>query len=165
MPRTETSSATTSSVETSERVASPPEAPVGEGAVDGGSGADFFPEELAPDVFQRGCSSRQTLEIVAAKWGVLAIAALRDGSVRFNALRRKIDGVSEKMLSQTLQALERDGLVVREVRETIPPHVEYSLTEIGTQVSERLVALIRVIEDAVPEVVEAREAYDARRQA
>lgn len=165
MPRTETSSATTSSAETPERAAPPPEATVGDGTVDGGSGADFFPEELAPDVFQRGCSSRQTLEIVAAKWGVLAIAALRDGSVRFNALRRKIDGVSEKMLSQTLQALERDGLVVREVRETIPPHVEYSLTEIGTQVSERLVALIRVIEDVVPEVVEAREAYDARRQA
>lgn len=165
MPRTETSSATTSSAETSEHAAPPPESPVGDGTVDGGTGADFFPEELAPDVFQRGCSSRQTLEIVAAKWGVLAIAALRDGSVRFNALRRKIDGVSEKMLSQTLQALERDGLVRREVRETIPPHVEYSLTEIGTQVSERLVALIRVIEDAVPEVVEAREAYDARRQA
>lgn len=122
-------------------------------------------EHFAPDVFQRGCSSRQTLEIVAAKWGVLALAALRDGSVRFNALRRKIDGVSEKMLSQTLQALERDGLVVREVRETIPPHVEYSLTEVGTQVSDRLVALIRVIEDAVPVVVEAREAYDARRPA
>lgn len=170
MPRTETSSATTSSAETAEHAAPSPGATaadgtVGAGTVDGGTGADFFPEELAPDVFQRGCSSRQTLEIVAAKWGVLAIAALRDGSVRFNALRRKIDGVSEKMLSQTLQALERDGLVVREVRETIPPHVEYSLTEIGTQVSERLVALIRVIEDAVPEVVEAREAYDARRQA
>lgn len=119
--------------------------------------------EFAPDVFQRGCSSRQTLEIVAAKWGVLALAALRDGSVRFNALRRKIDGVSEKMLSQTLQALERDGLVVREVRETIPPHVEYSLTALGTQVSDSLASLIRVIEDAVPEVVEAREAYDARR--
>ena len=121
--------------------------------------------EFAPDVFQRGCSSRQTLEIVAAKWGVLALAALRDGSVRFNALRRKIDGVSEKMLSQTLQALERDGLVVREVRETIPPHVEYSLTTLGTQVSDSLAALIRVIEDAVPEVVEAREAYDSRKPA
>jgi len=121
--------------------------------------------EFAPDVFQRGCSSRQTLEIVAAKWGVLALAALRDGSVRFNALRRKIDGVSEKMLSQTLQALERDGLVVREVRETIPPHVEYSLTTLGTQVSDSLASLIRVIEDAVPEVVEAREAYDARKPA
>lgn len=121
--------------------------------------------EFAPDVFQRGCSSRQTLEIVAAKWGVLALAALRDGSVRFNALRRKIDGVSEKMLSQTLQALERDGLVVREVRETIPPHVEYSLTTLGTQVSDSLASLIRVIEDAVPEVVEAREAYDSRKPA
>lgn len=121
--------------------------------------------EFAPDVFQRGCSSRQTLEIVAAKWGVLALAALRDGSVRFNALRRKIDGVSEKMLSQTLQALERDGLVVREVRETIPPHVEYSLTALGTQVSDSLASLIRVIEDAVPEVVEAREAYDSRKPA
>lgn len=139
----------------------PRSAPDGPRAVDQDGLEDF--SEFAPDVFQRGCSSRQTLEIVAAKWGVLALAALRDGSVRFNALRRKIDGVSEKMLSQTLQALERDGLVAREVRETIPPHVEYSLTALGTQVSDSLVSLIRVIEDAVPEVVEARESYDARR--
>lgn len=154
MPSTETSPLTTTATEPT----SPASASV-DLAVDDDLSA------FAPDVFQRGCSSRQTLEIVASKWGVLAVAALRDGSVRFNALRRKIDGVSEKMLSQTLQALERDGLVVREVRETIPPHVEYSLTTLGVQVSDRLAALIRVIEDAVPEVVEARETYDARRPA
>lgn len=117
---------------------------------------------LAPDVFQRGCDSRQTLETVASKWGALSLAALRDGSIRFNALRRRVDGVSEKMLSQTLQALERDGLVLRTVRETIPPNVEYSLTPLGTQVADRLLALITLMEDSVPEVVEARAAYDAR---
>lgn len=124
------------------------------------SDSDFA--ALVPDVFQRGCDSRLTLETVAGKWGVLALAALREGSIRFNALRRRVDGVSEKMLSQTLQALERDGLVLRTVRETIPPNVEYSLTPLGAQVADRLLALLTLVEDSVPEVVEARAAYDAR---
>ena len=120
---------------------------------------------LAPDVFQRGCDSRLTLETVASKWGALSLAALRDGPIRFNALRRRVDGVSEKMLSQTLQALERDGLVLRTVRETIPPNVEYSLTPLGARVTEPLLALISLVEEAVPDVVEARAAYDARDRA
>ncbi|SDC38128.1 transcriptional regulator, HxlR family [Sanguibacter gelidistatuariae] len=119
-------------------------------------------DTLVPDVFQRGCDSRRTLETVAGKWGVLSLAALREGSIRFNALRRRVDGVSEKMLAQTLQALERDGLVLRTVRETIPPNVEYSLTPLGTRVADRLLALITVVEESVPEVVEARAAYDTR---
>lgn len=83
-------------------------------------------DAMVADVFQRGCTSRHVLETVTGRWGVLTVAGLRDGAVRFNALRRRIDGVSEKMLAQTLQSLERDGIVVREVRATIPPHVEYS---------------------------------------
>ncbi|WP_276319035.1 winged helix-turn-helix transcriptional regulator [Oerskovia turbata] len=119
-------------------------------------------DEMLADVFQRGCTSRHALEAVTGRWGVLTVAGLRDGAVRFNALRRRIDGVSEKMLAQTLQGLERDGLVVREVRATIPPHVEYSLTELGQVVADRLVDLIDVLEGAVPQVVAAQEAYDAR---
>jgi len=119
-------------------------------------------DEMIADVFQRGCTSRHALETVTGRWGVLTVAGLRDGAVRFNALRRRIDGVSEKMLAQTLQGLERDGLVVREVRATIPPHVEYSLTELGQVVADKLVGLLDVLEAAVPQVAAAQEAYDAR---
>ncbi|MBD7980802.1 helix-turn-helix transcriptional regulator [Oerskovia sp. Sa2CUA9] len=117
---------------------------------------------MIADVFQRGCTSRHALEAVTGRWGVLTVAGLRDGAVRFNALRRRIDGVSEKMLAQTLQGLERDGLVVREVRATIPPHVEYSLTDLGRVVADQLVGLLDVLEGAVPQVVAAQQAYDAR---
>ncbi|MCK9792339.1 helix-turn-helix transcriptional regulator [Isoptericola sp. 4D.3] len=120
---------------------------------------------MIADVFSRGCTSRQALEAVTGRWGVLTVAGLRDGAVRFNALRRRIDGVSEKMLAQTLQGLERDGIVVRQVRTTIPPHVEYSLTELGLRVADRLVALIDVLEGAVDQVDAAQRAYDARRDA
>lgn len=119
-------------------------------------------DEMLADVFQRDCTSRHALEAVTGRWGVLTVAGLRDGAVRFNALRRRIDGVSEKMLAQTLQGLERDGLVVREVRATIPPHVEYSLTDLGRVVADKLVDLIDVLEGAVPLVVAAQQEYDAR---
>lgn len=121
-------------------------------------------DAMVADVFARGCTSRQALEVVTGRWGVLTVAGLRDGAVRFNALRRRIDGVSEKMLAQTLQALERDGMVTREVRTTIPPHVEYSLTDLGRRVADRLVGLIDVLEDAVDEVSAAQQRYDAHRE-
>ena len=90
--------------------------------------------------------------------GVLALAALSEQPFRFNALRRKIDGVSEKMLAQTPQALERDGFVHREARPTIPPHVEYTLTPMGREVAGRLTALIEHVKSLVPEVERARPA-------
>ncbi len=122
-------------------------------------------DAMVADVFQRGCTSRHVLEAVTGRWGVLTVAGLRDGAVRFNALRRRIDGVSEKMLAQTLQSLERDGIVVREVRATIPPHVEYSLTDLGRRVADSLTGLLDVLEGSVTEVVASQRAYDARRDA
>lgn len=122
-------------------------------------------DELVADVFARDCDSRSTLEHVAGKWGVLALVALGEGAYRFNALRRKVDGVSEKMLSQTLQTLERDGMVRREVQATIPPRVEYSLTPLGAEVAGRLRGLIDLIEGRLPEVLSAQSAYDAAKQA
>ncbi|MBW0105296.1 helix-turn-helix domain-containing protein [Pseudonocardia sp. KRD291] len=119
-------------------------------------------DELVTTVFARHCLSRSTLEDVAGKWGILALLALRESDFRFNALRRRVEGVSEKMLSQTLQTLERDGLVLREVRTTIPPRVEYSLTGLGAQVAHRLHGLADLLEESVPQVTEARRAYDAR---
>jgi DNA-binding HxlR family transcriptional regulator len=117
-------------------------------------------DQLVVDVFARGCASRRTLENVAGKWGILALAALGEGAYRFNALRRRVDGVSEKMLAQTLQALERDGLVHREVQATIPPRVEYSLTPLGAEVATRLAGLIELVEGSMGEIRAAQERYD-----
>jgi DNA-binding HxlR family transcriptional regulator len=118
--------------------------------------------ELIADVFARDCTSRDVLAHVAGKWSVLALLALDEGAYRFNALRRRVEGVSEKMLSQTLQTLERDGLVTREVITAIPPRVEYALTPFGARVAAQVRGLVELLEGAVPEVAAARDAYDAR---
>ncbi|MGW2486596.1 winged helix-turn-helix transcriptional regulator [Streptomyces sp. NPDC001606] len=119
-------------------------------------------EDLAYNVFAKACPSRGTLEHVTGRWGALTLGALYEGSLRFNELRRRVDGVSEKMLSQTLHALERDGLVHREAQPTNPPRVDYELTPLGRQVAERLLALIHCVEGAMDEVLASREAYDGR---
>ncbi|BCB75439.1 winged helix-turn-helix transcriptional regulator [Phytohabitans flavus] len=120
-------------------------------------------EDLVADVFARACTSRLVLENVAGKWGILALAALSEGAYRFNALRRRVDGISEKMLAQTLQALERDGLVKRDVQATIPPRVEYSLTTSGQRVATKLIELIELVEGEMPEVRKAQAEYDGSR--
>jgi DNA-binding HxlR family transcriptional regulator len=122
-------------------------------------------DQLLADVFARQCLSRPTLEHVTGRWGSLAMAGLLDGALRFNALRRRVSGVSEKMLAQTLHALERDGFVHREAQPTIPPKVEYSLTPLGRAVAEKLFELIRLIEGSVPEVIAAQARYDAAKSA
>ncbi|MCX4905120.1 helix-turn-helix domain-containing protein [Streptomyces sp. NBC_00878] len=119
--------------------------------------------DLAFDVFSRGCPSRGTLEHVTGRWGTLTLGALHEGSFRFNELRRRVDGVSEKMLSQTLHALERDGLVHREAQPTNPPRVDYELTPLGREVAERLLSLIHFVEGRMDDVLGARERYDAAR--
>ncbi len=133
---------------------------------DGRVGAQPTSEPAAgdhpPDVFSRACPSRPVLQHISGRWGALTLAALRAEPLRFNALRRRIDGVSEKMLSQTLQALERDGFVVREVQATIPPRVEYSLTPLGTAVATRLHDLIDLLETSMDQVEAAQRTYDAR---
>jgi|SRR5690349_17637805 DNA-binding HxlR family transcriptional regulator len=117
-------------------------------------------DDLIPSVFARDCASRHVLADVTGKWGGLALAALHDGAYRFNALRRRVDGVSEKMLAQTLQALERDGLVRREVQATIPPRVEYSLTPLGERVAVKLKELMDLLEGSIGEIAIAQEEYD-----
>ena len=116
-------------------------------------------DELIADVFARGCTSRAALEDIGGKWGLLALIALGEGAYRFNALRRRVSGVSEKMLSQTLQALERDGIVHREVVTAIPPRVEYTLTPLGVEVAAKVRDLVELLESAVPQIAAAREAY------
>jgi DNA-binding HxlR family transcriptional regulator len=119
-------------------------------------------ETLVADVFARKCTSRTVLETITGRWAILALAALYEGPYRFNALRRRVDGVSEKMLSQTLQALERDGMVLREAEHTIPPRVEYSLTPLGREAAEHLLPLIEWVEDRIPQVMAARDDYQGR---
>ena len=111
-------------------------------------------------MFARACTSRETLEHITGRWGILALTALMDGTFRFNALRRKVDGVSEKMLAQTLHALERDGFVLRDAQATIPPRVDYSLTPLGRAMAEKLRDLIETLEGRMPEVLAARITVD-----
>ena len=118
---------------------------------------------LPYNAFARECPSRGTLEHVTGRWGALTLGALSEGSLRFNELRRRVDGVSEKMLSQTLHALERDGLVHREAQPTNPPRVDYELTPLGHQVAERLLALIHCVEGAMDDVLASRARYDETR--
>jgi len=116
--------------------------------------------DLAYDVLQARCPSRPALEHVTGRWGTLIMMALRDGPVRFNELRRRVDGVSEKMLSQGLQALERDGFVAREVQSTMPPKVEYRLTALGTDTANLLKDLVTFLETRMPDVEAAQVRYD-----
>ncbi|WP_329221423.1 helix-turn-helix transcriptional regulator [Streptomyces sp. NBC_01485] len=119
--------------------------------------------DLPYDVFAKACPSRGTLEHITGRWGGLTLGALHEGSLRFNELRRRVDGVSEKMLSQTLHALERDGLVHREAQPTNPPRVDYELTPLGREVAERLLSLIHCLEGRMDDVLAARERYDGTR--
>ena len=111
-----------------------------------------IPDIALSDRVRRGellsaeCPSRDVLRHVTSRWGVLVLLVLADGTQRFSGLRRKIGGVSEKMLAQTLQWLEHDGLVARREFPVVPPHVEYSLTPMGVEVAEHVRGLADWIE-------------------
>ncbi|WP_406865407.1 winged helix-turn-helix transcriptional regulator [Streptomyces solicamelliae] len=109
------------------------------------------------------CPERLVLEHVTSRWGVLILIALRERSYRFSELRRHVGGVSEKMLTQTLQTLERDGFVHRDAKPVIPPRVDYSLTALGEEAARQIWELARWTEQRLPAVEAARTAYDARR--
>ena len=112
---------------------------------------------MQPNGLDRSCESRQALDRIADKWTCLLVYALLDGPRRHGELRRTIQGISQKMLTQTLRSLEADGLVARKVVDVIPPHVEYSLTPLGETLSEPLAGICRWAMDHLPEVRAARE--------
>lgn len=125
--------------------------------------AGSLAERLARgDVFSDACPSREVLRNVTSRWGVLILVALRGGTHRFSDLRRKVKGISEKMLAQTLQTLEQDGFVLRVAHPVIPPHVEYSLTQEGQEVSQRVEDLADWIERSLPLILSARESAQAK---
>ncbi len=99
---------------------------------------DQFPD----GVFPAGCPSRVLLDHVTSKWGVLVLVSLTDGPQRWSELRRRAQGISEKMLAQTLKTLEADGLVHREQQPVMPPRVDYSLTPLGEDLAEVMVPLL-----------------------
>jgi DNA-binding HxlR family transcriptional regulator len=107
-------------------------------------------------VLAADCPSRAVLSHVTSRWGVLVLVVLLGGMHRFAQLRREIGGVSEKMLAQTLDALVQDGFVKRVSLPVIPPHVEYSLTPMGSEIAERLEVLVDWIEDNFPRIAAAR---------
>ena len=108
------------------------------------------------DLFAAACPSREVLNHVTSRWGVLVLVALLDGTHRFSELRRKVNGVSERMLAQTLQWLESDGFVLRQAYPVVPPHVEYSLTPLGLEVAQQVEGLADWIEGNLGRIMKAR---------
>jgi DNA-binding HxlR family transcriptional regulator len=109
------------------------------------------------EVFSDQCPSREILKHVTNRWGGLVLVALLLGTHRFSDLRRKLSGVSEKMLAQTLQTLEADGLVMRVSYPVVPPHVEYSLTPLGAELAKQVELLVDWIEINLPRILDAQQ--------
>ena len=106
-------------------------------------------------VLPSNCPSRTVLDHVTSKWGVLVLVALSQETLRWGELRRTIEGISEKMLASTLRTLEADGFVHREAQATIPPRVDYSLTDRGHELAQRLLPLMDWIADNAAEILGA----------
>ena len=113
------------------------------------------PAVRSGNVFAANCPSRRVLDHVTSKWGVLVIVGLAESPLRWSGLRRRIEGVSEKMLAQTLRTLEADGFVLRQAQPTIPPRVDYSLTPLGRSLADRLIPLVTWVADNADEIVGA----------
>ncbi len=113
-------------------------------------------------VYNADCPTRQVLDHVAGKWTGLVIGRLEDGTLRFSELRRQIGGISQKMLTQTLRGLERDGLVQRTVFAQVPPRVEYELTPLGRSLAAAISVIREWTEGNFDDVLEARKRYDER---
>jgi len=119
---------------------------------------------MKPNAYSAECPTRQILDRVGDKWAVLILLLLRDQGMRFNQLRRAIEGISQKMLSQVLKSLERDGLIRRQVTPTVPVTVEYSLVPLGATLAEAVDPLRDWAEKNLKEVLAAQRRYDAQHQ-
>lgn len=117
------------------------------------------------DVLDEQCPSRAVLDRIADKWTSLVIYTLSDGTFRYGELERRIGGISQKMLTQTLRSLEDDGLVERKIYPVVPPHVEYSLTPLGRTLIEPLTAVCRWAERHLPQLLANRRRSESRRLA
>lgn len=123
------------------------------------------PTELFPgfEVQAEGCASRPILDHITNQWGTLVLLALRNGPMRFSEIRRTVQGINEKALSQRLKHFERDGIVDRLAPEAgYPSRVEYRLTEVGAGLEERMRELVVHLYEQMPKVLESQAAYDSR---
>jgi DNA-binding HxlR family transcriptional regulator len=117
--------------------------------------------EVHGNVYTGDCPTRQILDRIADKWTALVIGLLENGqTLRFSELQKRIGGISQKMLTQTLRNLERDGLVTRKVYAEVPPRVEYSLTPLGETLVTPLTAIRKWAEHHIDAVAQAQEEYD-----
>jgi len=117
------------------------------------------------DAFSAACPCRDILASVATKWTVLVLAVLTEGTTRFNALRRRIQGVTQKALTQKLRELERLGLVSRRIYAEVPPRVEYTLTPLGHSLVEVLDDIKAWTERHAPDVIQAQQRFDRQEAA
>ncbi len=122
----------------------------------------MFEEWVA--VHGRDCPSRTVIEVLANKWALYVLGAIRryERPMRFSELRRLLDGITQKMLTQTLRSLERDGLIRREVYPTVPPRVEYGLTPLGVDVGKLTNAVAEWAVENVDQIFAARAAFDEK---
>lgn len=117
--------------------------------------------QLPWNVYDDRCPTRDVLARLADKWALLVLGRLENGPMRFNHLRRDIRGISQKVLTQTLRKLERDGLISRQIFATVPITVEYSLTSLGRTLTDTVTVLARWVESNMDAVQAAQAAYDA----
>lgn len=108
------------------------------------------------EVLDPNCPSREILRHITSRWGLLVLIALSEETLRFSELRRKVGGVSEKMLAQTLQAFEEDGFIDRRSYPVVPPHVEYRLTPLGIEVKDQIAGLANWLESNLHRVMKQR---------
>lgn len=118
------------------------------------------PSTLPYDPYAKNCPTRQLLDRIGDRWTVLVIGSIERGPLRYSEISRAIEGISQKMLTQTLRALERDGLITRTVFPSIPPRVEYGLTELGESLSEVVRGLEEWCTANMPAIESARTEYD-----
>lgn len=114
------------------------------------------------NVLSKYCPSHQVLDLITGKWSVLVLYALRGGKLRYSELEHTVEGISQKMLTQTLRELERNGLVKRTVYPVVPPHTEYELTPLGTSLEGIVYELGGWAQQHMDVVLEARGAYDTQ---
>ena len=116
------------------------------------------------DIYNKNCPTRQVLNRIADKWTVLVVGSLAQDTKRFSELKKEITGISQKMLTQTLRGMQRDGLITRKVYPTVPPKVEYTLTELGMSLISMISDIRDWAEGNIETVSQAQQSYDQRQQ-
>jgi DNA-binding HxlR family transcriptional regulator len=120
------------------------------------------PDLIRGQLMAGDCPSRDVLRHLTSRWGFLVMLALEEGTQRYSAIRNRIDGISERMLAETLQALEGDGMVTRHALPVVPPHVEYTLTGLGTEAVSLMRQFGDWLETALPRILAARASRDIK---